>query len=185
MEIVVLEPDDADYVETLAHHHYPPNYPMSYEDIRDNLERKGKESFCFGVEEDGKLLGYLMAWVEQSMVEGRKGKVLLVDDIVMSNRARGQLFRVLQTMIAEMEKRGFGKLPIEGAARPTSSHTFMGHPEALERLGYELTERSEYYEEEFEEDLTWVRFEPIVREAATIDEDDYLEIEFEEEDFGS
>jgi hypothetical protein len=183
MEIVVLEPEDAEYVETLAGHHYPPNYPMSIEDILDNLERKGKDSFCFGVEEGGKLLGYLMAWVENSMVEGRKEKVLLVDDIVLGNRARGQLFRVLQTMIDEMDKRGFGKLPIEGSARPTSSNTFMGHPEALERLGYELSETAEYYEGEFEENLTWVRYEPIQREDATIDEDDFLEIEFEEEDF--
>lgn len=183
MEIVVLEPEDAEIVETLAGYHYPPNYPMSYDDIVENLERKGRDSFCFGVEENGKLLGYLMAWVESSMVEGREGKVLLVDDIVLGNRARGQLFRVLQTMIEQMDKRGFGKLPIEGSARPTSAHTFMGHPEALERLGYELVEKSEYYEEEFDENLTWVRFEPIQRKAATIDVDDQLEIEFEEEDW--
>jgi acetyltransferase (GNAT) family protein len=181
MEIVFLEPEDAEYVETLAGHHYPPNYPMPLDDILENLRRKDKNSFCFGVEEDGKLLGYLMAWVENTMVEGRREKVLLVDDIVMGNRARGQLFRVLQSMIGEMEKRGFGKLPIEGSARPASSNTFMSHPEALERLGYELSATSEYFEDEFQEKLTWVRYEPIQREDATIDVDDLLEIEFEED----
>ena len=180
MEIVVLEPDDAELIEDLANHHYPVNYPMSIEDITENLEKNDKNSFCFGVESGGKLLGYLMAWVDNTMVEGKRERVVLVDDIVLANRARHQLFRLLQTMIDEMEKRGFGKLPIEGSARPTSSHTFMGHPEALERLGYELVSKAEYYEDEFEEELTWVRFETIVEEDAVIDEDDYLEIDFED-----
>lgn len=181
MEIVFLEPEDAELVEDLANHHYPITYPMSYQDIAENLQKNDKDSFCFGVESEGKLLGYLMAWVDNTMVEGKRERVVLVDDIVLSNRARHQLYRLLQTMIEEMEKRGFGKLPIEGSARPTSSHTFMGHPEALERLGYELAAKAEYYEEEFEEDLTWVRYEPLEEQDSTIDEDDYLEIDFEEE----
>lgn len=179
MKIVLLKPDDAENVETLASHHYPPNYPMPLEDILENLEKADRNSFCFGVEDNGVLLGYLMAWIDNTLVEGRKEKVLLVDDIVLSHRARSHLFRLLQSMIYEMQKRGFGTLPIEGSARPSSGHTFMGHPEALERLGYELTSLSEYYEEEFEETLTWVRYEPIAESTATIDVDDHLEIEFE------
>lgn len=182
MEIVILEPDDAEYIEDLANHHYPPNYPMSSDDIADNLEKEDKSSFCFGVESEGKLLGYLMSWVENSMIEGRKERVLLVDDIVLSNRARHQLFRLLDTTIKEMQTRGFGKLPIEGSARPSSSNTFMGHPEAIERLGYELVSKAEYYEEEFGEQLTWVRFEPIEESDSIIDTDDHLEIAFEAEE---
>lgn len=181
MDIVLLKEDDAEDVERLASHHYPSNYPMPLEDIRENLGKADRNSFYFGVEEKGELVGYLMAWLDNTMVEGRQEKVLLVDDIVLSNRARSHLFRLLQSMITDMQKRGFGKLPIEGSTRPSSGHTFMGHPEALERLGYELTSLSEYYEEEFEETLTWVRFEPIAENAATIDVDDLLEIEFEKE----
>lgn len=179
MEIVTLEPEDAELVEELANHHYPVNYPMSYDDISENLFRNDKESFCFGVDDNGKLVGYLMAWVDNTMVEGKREKVVLVDDIVLSHRARHQLFRLLKSMISEMQERGLGQLAIEGSARPTSSHTFMAHPEALERLGYELTSKAEYYEEEFDETLTWVRFEPIEISDALIDEGDFLEIEFE------
>jgi Acetyltransferase (GNAT) family len=184
VDIVLLEPDDAEYVEDLANHHYPVTYPMSLDDIADNLRKADKDSFCFGVEDKGKILGYLMAWVDNTMVEGRREKVLLVDDIVLGNRARHQLFRLLNTMIKEMQTRGFGKLPIEGSARPSSSNTFMGHPEALERLGYELASKAEYYEDEFEEYLTWVRYEPIEESAATINVNDTLEIIFEEDDDG-
>jgi len=180
VEIVFLEPEDAEYVETLAQHHYPPDFNLSFEDIVSNLEKNDKSSFCFGVEAEGKLVGYLMAWIDNTMVEGRRERVVLVDDIVLSTRARSQLYRLIQTMCQQMEERGFGKLPIEGSARPTSTNTFMGHPETLERLGYELVSKAEYYEEDFDETLTWVRFEPIAREEATIDTDDYLEIEFEE-----
>lgn len=179
MEIVSLEPDDAELVEDLANHHYPVNYSISYDDIVENLRKNDENSFCFGVEEDGKLLGYLMAWVDNTMIEGRREKVVLVDDIVLGNRARHQLFRLLQAMIKAMRDRGFGNLPIEGSARPTSSHTFMGHPEALERLGYELTSKADYYEDEFDETLTWVRFEPLEDGDSHIDEGDHLEIEFE------
>lgn len=178
MEIVFLEPEDAEFVEDLANHHYPVTYPMSYDDIVENLQKNDKNSFCFGVEAEGRILGYLMAWIDNTMVEGRREKVVLVDDIVLSNKARHQLFRLLQAMIKEMQERGFGKLPIEGSARPTSSHTFMGHPEALERLGYELASTADYYEEEFDETLTWVRFEPLAETSATFDEGDSLEIQF-------
>lgn len=182
MEIVVLEPEDAEIVEDLANHHYPANYPMSIEDILDNLSRSDRMSFCFGVEHEDKIVGYLMAWVDSTMVEGKRERVVLVDDIVLSNKARHQLFRLLQAMIGEMEKRGFGRLAIEGSARPTSSHTFMDHPEALERLGYELCQKAEYYEDEFEETLTWVRYERIVEADATIDLDDHLEIAFDDDE---
>ena len=178
MEIVVLEPEDAEFVEDLANHHYPPTYPMSAADIMDNLSRPDNKSFCFGVEHEEKIVGYLMAWVDNTMVEGKRERVVLVDDIVLSNKARHQLFRLLQAMLDEMKKRGFGQLPIEGSARPSSSHTFMNRPEALERLGYELCQKAEYYDEDFEEELTWVRYEPIVHEDATIDLDDQLEISF-------
>lgn len=181
MDIVLLEPDDAEYVETLAGYHYPPNYPMSFEDILDNLQKADEKSFCYGVEDEGKLTGYMMAWVENTLIEGKRERVLLVDDLVLSIKARGVLFRLLQTMISQMEERGFKGLPIEGSARPSSTHTFLGHSDAFERLGYELTMKSEYYEEEFEESLTWVRFEPIERVAATIDTDDQLDIEFVED----
>ncbi len=182
MDIVLLETDDAEYIEALAGHHYPPTYPMSLDDIFDNLEKSDEDSFCYGVEEDGKILGYLMAWIDNTMVEGRRERVLLIDDIVLSNRARHQLFRLLNTVITELQKRGFGKLPIEGSARPSSSNTFMGHPEALDRLGYELVSKAEYYEDEFDETLTWVRYEAVERPDAVIDVHDRLEIKFESGD---
>lgn len=185
MDIVLLEPEDAEYIADLAHHHYPPNYPMSVDDILDNLEKSDENSFCFGVEHEEKLVGYLMAWIDESMVEGQDHEdVLLVDDIVLNMKARHQLFRLLNTMITQMQERGFGKLPIEGSARPASGNTFMNHPEALERLGYALSKTAEYYEEEFEESLTWVRYEPIEEKDAVIDEDDTLEILFDEDDEG-
>ena len=180
MEIVLLDPDDAEYVEDIANHHYPANYPMSYDDILENLERSDQESFCYGVEDKGKLVGYLMAWVDNSQVEGSKEKVILIDDVVLSAKARHQIFGLIETMIETMESRGLGKLPIEGSARPTTSSTFLDHSEAMERIGYALTSKAEFFEDQFQESLTWLRFEPIIETDSVIDEDDYLEIDFED-----
>ncbi len=178
MEIVALESDHAEMVQSLASHHYPSAYALPYETIVENLEKNDENSFCFGVESEGKLVGYLMAWLDTTMVEGRREKVVLVDDIVLGNRARHQLFRLLQAMIKEMRERGLRHLAIEGSARPSSGNTFMGHPEVLERLGYELTSTADYYDDDFDETLTWVRYEPLEVGQTHIDESDQLDIGF-------
>lgn len=175
MRIDFLQPDDAEDIARLAAEHYPETYPMSVEDIRDNLISTDFASFYLGVREGGRLLGYYMAWVDNTLVEGRKERVALIDDIVLEPRARTQFYSLIAKMIATMKERGIGTIPIEGTTRPESTRTLMDHPAAIERLGYALTTYSEYYEPSFEETLCWVRYDAIVEEEVGFNETDHVE----------
>lgn len=165
MRIDFLTVDDAEAVAALAAAHYPASYPMSVDDIRENLESADFMTFYLGVREGRDLLGYYMAWVENTLVEGRTERVALIDDIVLIPRARVQYYNLIATMIATMKERGMGLMPIEGTTRPDSTRTIVDHPGAIARLGYRLTTISEYFEPSFGEMLTWVRFDAIVDET--------------------
>ena len=180
MDVMELELSDAEAIEDLANHHYPADYSIPLADICDNLTKKDKESFFLGLKnEKGQLLGYLIGWIDNTMVDGRKEDVMLVDDVVVKLEARHQFHRLLAAMIEEMKARDFGMLPLEASTRPEASDKITGHPNAFARLGYELTQTALIFDEEFQEELTWIRYESILEEESVIDEKDRLEVEFE------
>ena len=184
MVIIDLEPDHADRIVQLAADNYPHTYGNSVTDIRENLEGRDEDSFLMGVEDDnGSLIGYFMAWLDNTMVEGKTETVCLIDDIALSRRARIALFALLEEMISDLQNRGHGLVPIEGSSRPTSESTFLDHPEVMEKLGYELVAKAEYYEEEFKETLTWVRFETVVQQDAVTNEQDTFELSDDSDEY--
>ena len=69
MDVMELELSDAEAIEDLANHHYPADYSIPLADICDNLTKKDKESFFLGLKnEKGQLLGYLIGWIDNTMV---------------------------------------------------------------------------------------------------------------------
>ena len=160
-EILALTSEHAHAIEELAREHYPESYRMTAEDVAENLAGLGQEdcNFCFGAFREGKLLGYIMAWLDNSLVEGRAEDVALVDDVVLSNAAKPHLYLLLRAMIAEIDGSGHPGLPIEGTVRPNARDTFLEHPDVIERLGYQLVGTHEYSDPTFGEELVWVRFE--------------------------
>ncbi|MGE0495920.1 MAG: GNAT family N-acetyltransferase [Vulcanimicrobiota bacterium] len=177
-EIINLTAEHAEEVERLAQSHYPAPYQMSLEEITENLEglQSDDGNFCFGVVEEGKLVGYFMAWLDNSLVEGRAEDVVLVDDVVLSQKARRHLFALLKAMLEAMEEAGLGGLPIEGTVRKTAEETFANHPQAIERLGYQLVASHEYDDNSLGESLVWLRFEPYAEKEAVIDQTDMVEL---------
>ena len=179
MDVLELKLSDAEAVENLAGLHYPPDYNIPLDDICENLTKQDKESIFLGLKLKGRLLGYLIGWIDNTMVEGLKQDVMLVDDVVLQSDVRHQFYRLLKVMVDTMEARGFGKLPLEASTRPDTSEHITGHPNAFSRLGYELTQTATFFDEELQEELTWIRYETIIEEDAVIDEKDILEIDFE------
>lgn len=175
MRIEFLTEDDAEAVAELAAENYPDTYPVSVADIRDNLRSTDFASFYLGVRDGRRLVGYFMAWIDNTLVEGRKERVALIDDVVLEPRARTKLYSLIAKMIASMKNRGMGMLPIEGSSRPEAVQTLFDHPAAIERLGYSLTTYSEYYDSTFQENLTWVRYDAIVEEVVGINQQDAVE----------
>ncbi len=179
MQVVALTADWADRVGALADAHYPESYRLSVEDIEENLEglEMDEGNFCYGlVDPRRKLLGYLMAWVDNSLVEGRAEDVVLVDDVVLDRPAKGYLFSLLKRMIQQMSEAGFSHLAIEGTLRKNAESTFLKHPQAIERLGYELVASHEYEDTSLGESLVWVRFERVPEDQVEIDQTDKVDL---------
>lgn len=179
MKVRSLTPDDAHQVERLAGRHYPTSYRLSVEDVAENLQGVDDEdcNFCFGAFEERALVGYLMAWVDNSLIEGRAEDVVLVDDVVLNPEARGVLYRLLRAMVGAMEEAGCGGMPIEGTLRANAEETFVSHPEVIERLGYSLVASHKYRDETLGESLLWVRYEPAEDALSFLSVEDTYEVE--------
>ncbi len=187
--VITLNIEHASEIQELADRYYPAAYHLSVEDIAENFDGLQDEdyNFCFGLVMDGRLEGYIMAWLDNSLVEGRAEDVVLVDDICLSPRARRYLFYLLQSLAKAIEEAGLNGIPIEGTLRPEGESTFLGDRVSFEELGYCLVGKHKYKDEALGEELTWVRFEPCIEGAGaeTADEDtslDRVEVEFRSDD---
>ena len=160
MRIVPLTADRAPEIAALAGCQWP--YRLPCQDLTENLQGLDEDgcNFCFGLENDGKLTGYILAWVDNSLMEGRAEDVVLVEDVLLQPGSRRYLFNLLRRALNAMRAAGYRGLPVEGMLRQGAQETFTRHPEAMEMLGYHMSDTKSYHDEAINEDLTWVRFEP-------------------------
>ncbi len=169
METVKLTPEYAEAVADLEQRVYPSELVTGVDTIRENLtnaENDG-ENVSWGVFSGNHMVGYCMAWVQSSMLEGREREdVVLLEDIALLPGHQSSFLSLLEAMTGDMRALGFGRLPIEGASRAAAFKVFSKHGEIFKNLGYTLVASQEYWDEEFSETMTWVRFEPL--------EEDYM-----------
>ncbi|MEW6284201.1 MAG: hypothetical protein AB1758_36645 [Candidatus Eremiobacterota bacterium] len=172
--LLTLTPQHAAEVESLARRLYPEGYHLSEEDIAENLEGVEEEgcNFCIGVQDDDRLVGYVMAWLDNTLVEGRVEDVVLVDDLALLPSARPHLYTLLRGLLRGMEEAGCGGLPIEGTVRKSLEETFTAHAGVFETLGYQLVGSHEYTDESLGEVLVWIRFETAEARPRRADDDD-------------
>lgn len=164
MDIRSLAGHDSEAVAALARAHYPANFELQTEVVAERLRGMPEQAnLSFGLFRDGELEGYLMAWVDASQVEGRETEsVILLDDIVVYGASRSHLFRLLRALREGILARGLERLAIEGTHRERAEALFMGHPQLMARLGYVLSAQHHYYGEREQENLCWVRYEPLI-----------------------
>jgi len=172
MRIVALTADRAPEIAELAGCQWP--YRLPCQDLMENLQGLDEDgcNFCFGLEHEGKLTGYILAWVDNSLMEGRAEDVVLVEDVLLQPGSRRYLFHLLRRALNAMRSAGYRGLPVEGTLRQGAQETFTRHPEAMEMLGYRMAETKSYHDEATGEDLTWVRFEPFEGPPISNDGDD-------------
>ena len=160
MKVVKLEPDDAPEVEKFANRFYPPYFRLSQYDIRYNLDRAENKNcnFCFALKDSGKILGYIMAWIDNTRVANRREDVVVIDDIVVSPEAKGHYYDLLKAVAHEMDFLGYMGYPVETVARKSAGDLLLSHGKVIARLGYEPECKSEYYDSTMRETMVWVRF---------------------------
>lgn len=160
MRIVALTAERAPEIAELAGCQWP--YRLPCQDLAENLQGLDEDgcNFCFGLENEGRLTGFILAWVDNSLMEGRAEDVVLVEDVLLQPGSRRYLFHLLRQALKAMRSAGYRGLPVEGTLRQGAQETFTRHPEAMEMLGYRMAGSKSYHDEATDEDLMWVRFEP-------------------------
>lgn len=159
IDLVTLGVEDAERVQELAEYHYPESFDQELEDIETNLSGNPSETLCFGLEEDGHLVGYLMAWVRNTFIENRTEQVISIDDLVVEEGHRGSLFRLLGKLRDSAVERGLYGLPVEGFLRGDIALNITSHPKLLARLGYKFVGANVYTDQRFGEEIVFVRYE--------------------------
>lgn len=160
MKLFPLQPEHAAAVARLADSLYPSGFPMSPLDIADNLASLTPEdSFCWGIEEDGELVAFLMAWRDTSQIEGREGEpIVLVDDMCATKKHRRHIYTLLRQLEIGLRERGIHGIPLEGTHRVEADNLFVNHARVVKRLGYERVAQSSF-DSEHGERLIWTRYE--------------------------
>jgi len=184
MTLQALEPQDAELIVALAADYYPEEMQLDVDDIAQSLATAEEEggNFSSGLLENGHLRGYLLAWLEESRVQGLRESVILIDDVAITTGSIGDLQRLFRNLITQIEDSGLSHLAIEGSLLPDTRDTFMGQRRFFSGLGYELVASQDYWEEELGVEMTWVRYERPVEVEASVTAECWDGSEFAPED---
>ncbi|MCE7870405.1 hypothetical protein DYH09_08520 [bacterium CPR1] len=157
-----LQPEHAGAVARLADQLYPSGFPLDALAIAENLARlTPEESYCYGVEVDGELVAFMMAWLDTSQVEGwEEQPVVLVDDLCALPRHRRHTYTLLRKLDLELCARGVQGIPLEGTHRLEADRLFTEHAAVVRRLGYERVAQHTF-DSEHGERLVWTRYEGV------------------------
>lgn len=158
LAVIVLQPEDASAVQELAEYYYPETFDQALEQLEKNLSGTWRDTFCLGLQQDGELVGYLLAWLGQSFVSGNEETVVVIDDLVVDADYRGGLFKLLWELTETARAAGVYGLPVEGFLRASIATNITRHTRLLARLGYRLVGGHHYWDERLREDIVWVRF---------------------------
>jgi len=163
MEILQLASDLARAAACLAKACYRDELLcVSEEEIFDNLQRaeRYEENFSLAlVDEHDHLRGYLMAWIQTSLVRQSTEAVLWLDDCCLDRGARRNFASLIQTMVERLEATDKGRLPIETVVTPEGLDLAADHDDVFEDLGYALVASHQYEDEASGITMTWLRYQ--------------------------
>lgn len=179
-----LEPQDAESIAALAATLYPEELQLEVHEIAEALEAAEEEggNFSVGLVENGHLKGYMLAWLEESRLEGLQESVLLIDDLALPEGSTADLQKLLRNLVSQLEESQLAHLAIEGTAPSSFAETLRSLERFIHKLGYELVASEDYFEDELGMELTWVRYERPAEVEASVAGESWDGSEFVPED---
>ena len=108
--------------------------------------------------------------------QAKKERVIYVDDIFVKKGYETCLFRLIKLFTREAQSLGLRDCPIEGVCRVSAYRNFTKHDPLLQRLGWQLSQKSEYWDDMVHEEMCWLRWEPLYESLATIDTGDRVSV---------
>lgn len=164
---------------------YPPDYRLGREVLAaklENLESCGY-SLSWIIHVDGACVAYIVVYPQYSRLEGRaKEPVIYVDDVYVQKGFEVCLFRLIQHFTRQASEMGMRHFPIEGVCRVGAYRAFASHDSLLRRLGWELAKKSEYWDSHVEEEMCWLRWEPLVEQGQSSPGKDLVSVSQEASD---
>ena len=185
MILQALEPQDAEQIAELAADYYPEEMQFEADEIADALSSAVQEggNFSVGLMERGKMMAYMLAWLEESRVEGNRESVVLIDDLALATGQVSDLRLLISHLVRQLQDAGLSHLAIEGSLLPDTSSVFLGQERYFASLGYEMVASQEYWEDELGAELIWVRYErPVEAEAEVSDSEGWVGSAFASEE---
>jgi len=166
---------------------YPPEYRLGEGRLRQKLTDLERSGCSLGhiLHKDGECVAYIVGYPQFSRLEQRaKERVIYVDDIFVQKGLEVLLFRLIKLFTEEAVRLGMRDCPIEGVCRVSAYRAFVNHDSLLRRLGWELSKKSEYWDETVKEEMCWLRWEPLYAQEAVLNTDDRITVDVDdEEDF--
>ncbi len=166
---------------------YPPEYRLGRALLKQKLTDLENSGCSMGwiMHDNGTCVAYVVAYPQFSRLDQRgKERVVYVDDIFVKKGYEVCLFRLIQLFTSEAIKLGMRDCPIEGVCRVNAYRAFAAHDTLLKRLGWELAKKSEYWDPTVNEEMCWLRWEPVYQEAAKFATGDSVSVSGEEADDG-
>lgn len=159
MSVQLLEAVDAEEIYQLASEYFPEELHLDLEDLARSLRAADAElgNFSVGLLHQGRLQAYMLAWLEDSRVEGNRESVVLVDEVLLHHP--DQLPTLFRTMVNQLDESDLGHLAIEGTLLPEQRALFESHQRTFRSLGYERVASHLYFDEQLEVELLWVRYQ--------------------------
>ena len=151
--------------DMLAHEtEYPPEYRLGRSRLQQkllDLEQSGC-SMSWILHDQGKCVAYIVVYPQFSRLEQeRVERVIYVDDVFVKKGHEVCLFRLIQLFTRQAIELGLRDLPIEGVCRVGAYKAFATHDPLLQKLGWELAKKSEYWDNTVNEEMCWLRWEPL------------------------
>jgi len=161
MEIQRLEAILAPAIVQLAEEVRGPEMAGSEADVMANLERAERRDHNYSlglVDRSGHLRGYLIAWLQESLIRGSSELVLLVDDCCLERGMEAYFAQLLEALVAILPARQQTSLAIETVVTPEGLDLLADHDAEVSASGYALVGSHQYRDSHTGLDMTWLRY---------------------------
>ncbi len=163
MKVAALDAEAADAIAQLSDRIYGEPFRSPVADLAYNLERAQSrgDNYSIGLYDDrGRLRGYLLAWVQRSLLQDRPGPVLLIEDCCLDPDFDGYLLHLIECIVTALQRDGLEDYAIETVVNPDGLELIAQHEDELVELGYSAVASHQYDDPTLGCTMTWLRYLP-------------------------
>lgn len=163
MKVAALDAGAAAAIAQLSDRIYGEPFRSPVSDLAFNLERAQSrgDNYSIGLYDDrGRLRGYLLAWVQRSLLQERTAPVLLIEDFCLDADYDGYLLHLIECIVTALQRDGRDDHAIETVVNPDGLELIAEHEDEFVELGYTPVASHQYEDPTLQCTMTWLRYVP-------------------------